>query len=69
MHLDGDESRIYRELTQYLGASDKAQNAIILMGALSKMDKNNKKVQKIKDGFLELVGVTFEDFNRFLDTL
>ncbi len=69
VHLDGDEARIYKELTQYLGGSERAQNAIILVGALSKLEKDSKRAQKIRDGFLELVGVSYEDLNRFLDTL
>ena len=69
MHLDGDEARIYKQLTQYLGASEKAQNAIILVGALSKLEENSRRAQKIRDGFLELVGVSYDELNMFLDTL
>lgn len=69
VRLDGDEARIYRQLTEHLGASERAQNAIILVGALSKLEKNSKRAQKIRDGFPELVGISYESFNQFLDTL
>ena len=69
VRLDGEEGRIYKQLTEFLGTSERAQNALILVGAMSKLGTTDKRVRKIKDSFLEMIGVSYDDFSRFLETL
>ena len=73
VYLDGLDARIFNQLLLKLGSEERVQNAMILTGLLSRTAKTGKQISKrqaneIRASFPELVGVSFEDFNKILET-
>ncbi|MHB1868935.1 MAG: hypothetical protein ACYCPP_08315 [Nitrososphaerales archaeon] len=74
VYLDGADARIFKHLRYKLGSDERVQNAMILTGLLAnrvgKSDLTSKRyAQKIKASFPELVGVSFEDFEKMLKAI
>jgi hypothetical protein len=73
VYLDGHDARIFKRLMYKLGSEERVQNAMILTGLLSRYEERStrstrRKAQEIKASFPELVGVSFEEFNKLLET-
>jgi len=74
VYLDGSDARIFKQLRDKLGSAERVQNAMILTGLLAnrmgKTDLSSKRYnQNIKASFPELVGVSFEDFEKMLKVI
>ena len=72
-YLDGRDARIFNQLLFKLGSEERVQNAMILTGLLSQtaetgMQISKRQANEIRANFPELVGVSFEDFNKILET-
>jgi hypothetical protein len=72
-YLDGSDARIFKRLLCKLGSEERVQNAMILTGLLSQttetgMRINKRQANETKASFSEFVGVSFEDFNKMLET-
>jgi len=73
VYLDGRDARIFNQLLFKLGSEERVQNAMILTGLLSQtaetgMQVSKRQANKIRASFPQLVGVSFEDFNKILET-
>jgi len=71
IYTDGADARLLRKLISALGSEEKAQNAIILMGFLTKLEKksdhaSSARAKRVRDNFEDLVGMPFQEFERFL---
>ena len=71
VYLDGRDARVFNQLLYKLGSEERVQNAMILTGLLSQTAEtgiSKRQSNEIKSSFPELVGVSFEDFNKMLET-
>ena len=73
VYLDGRDARIFNHLLSKLGSEERVQNAMILTGLLSQtaetgMQISKRQANEIRASFPDLVGVSFEDFNKILET-
>lgn len=73
VYLDGLDARIFKQLLYKLGSEERVQNAMILTGLLAQPAATGVPISKsvereIQNSFRDLVGVSFEDFNRILDS-
>jgi hypothetical protein len=74
VYMDGRDARIFKQLLYKLGSEERVQNAMILTGLLSQTMEASTKLGKqqaseIKASFPDLVGMSFEDFNKILDAI
>lgn len=74
VYTDGVDARLLRKLISALGSEEKAQNALILMGFLSKLEKKSGvayavRANKVRESFEELVGIPFQEFQRLTESL
>jgi hypothetical protein len=74
IYADGRDARVLRRLIEVLGSEERAQNALILIGFLSRLEKkagmaSATRVKMAKDSFRELVGVSYNDFGRIVESL
>ena len=72
VYADGLDARIIRKLIAALGSEERAQNSLILLGAIAKLQKNGNvssvaRAKKVKESFRELVGLTYNEYNRLLE--
>ncbi|MDA4130291.1 MAG: hypothetical protein OK457_05935 [Thaumarchaeota archaeon] len=74
VYADGRDARILKKLISLLGSEENAQNALILTGFLSKIEKKGgmafaARAGLVKESFRELVGVSYQEYGRILETL
>ncbi len=74
IYADGRDARVLRRLKDLLGSDEKVQNALILTGFLSKLEKKSgtataARIKLVKDNFRELVGVSYQEYGRIVDSL
>jgi len=74
IYADGRDGRVLRRLIDVLGSEERAQNALILVGFLSKLEKkagmaSATRVKMVKDSFRELTGVSYTEFSRIAEAL
>ncbi|HZW56091.1 MAG TPA: hypothetical protein VFF30_07370 [Nitrososphaerales archaeon] len=67
-YFDGKDARVFCFLREKLGCDERAQNAIILVGLVAKLEASSRKadrlkLRKTKQAFGELVGVPYEEFD------
>jgi hypothetical protein len=74
VYLDGLDARIFKRLLSKLGTEERVQNAMILTGLLGQKAETGirsirkQQVQNIKASFPELVGVSFREFSKLLES-
>jgi len=74
VYADGPDARIFRKLVRSLGSEERAQNALILTGAIYKLERKGGatsiiRAKRVKDGFRDLVGVTYLEYLKLVDEL
>lgn len=74
VYADGADSRVLQKLISKLGSEQKAQNALILTGFLSKLEKKSDPVSAARakiarENFRELVGVSLAEFQRIVESI
>ncbi|MDA4111554.1 MAG: hypothetical protein OK439_03385 [Thaumarchaeota archaeon] len=74
IYADGLDARVLRQLIEALGSEEKAQNALILTGFLSKLEKKGgtdslARAKRVKENFREIVGISFQEYSRILEAL
>jgi len=74
VYSDGVDARLLRKLIAALGSEEKAQNALILMGFLSKLEKKSGiasavRAKRVRESFQDLVGIPFQEFQRLTESL
>jgi hypothetical protein len=74
IYADGRDARALRRLIDVLGTEDRAKNALILIGFLSKLEKkagmaSATRVKMVKESFRELTGVSYSEFGRIVESL
>ncbi|MDA4130047.1 MAG: hypothetical protein OK457_04700 [Thaumarchaeota archaeon] len=74
VYADGRDARVLKKLISFLGSEENAQNALILTGFLSKLEKKGEmafaaRAKVVKESFGELVGVSYQEYYRILGTL
>jgi hypothetical protein len=65
---------VLRRLKEVLGSEEKVQNALILTGFLSKLEKKSgsvaaARIKVVKDSFRDLVGVSYQEYCRIVESL
>jgi len=73
IYADGSDARVLRKLISNLGSEEKAQTALILTGFLSKLEKkggvaSSMRATKVKENFEELVGISFQEFLKMIES-
>lgn len=72
VYMDGVDARVYKNLLKKLGSEERLQNAIILSGLLTKANSSSEfshaSVKRIKSGFNETVGISFEEFTSLVES-
>ncbi len=73
VYADGVDARLMRRLISRLGSEERVQNALILTGFISKLEKksgavNIARAKRVRQNFEELVGVSFQEFQRLTET-
>ena len=70
-YLDGSDARLFKALRARLGSDEKVQNALILTGILHVLDKslNRNEIGRIRNGFRKIVGMTYPEFEEFVDSI
>jgi hypothetical protein len=71
VYLDGADARLFNLLVSRLGSEEAAQNAVILVGLLAKLEKNgseqaNRATRNIHSAFRNLVGMSLEELNELV---
>jgi hypothetical protein len=74
VYADGEDARLLQKLISHLGSEEKAQNAIILSGFLSKLERkggpaSEARASRVRQKFEEMVGIPFEEFRRLIETI
>jgi len=74
VYTDGVDARLMRKLISSLGSEERAQNALILTGLLSKLEKKTDaasaaRAKRVRERFDELVGIPFQEFQRLTETI
>jgi len=74
VYADGNDARIIRNLVLRLGSEEKVHNALILTGALWKLERDGKvghstRARRVKDSFQELVGVSYREYLKIVEDL
>ncbi len=74
VYADGRDARVLKKMISLLGSEENAQNALILTGFLSKLEKRGgmasmARAELVKENFRELVGVSFQEYVRIVETL
>jgi hypothetical protein len=74
IYADGRDARVLRRMIELLGSEEKAQNALILIGFLAKLEKkagmaSAARVKVVKENFRELVGVSYGEFGRLVESI
>lgn len=72
VYLDGHDARLFKRLVKLLGSEERAQNAIILTGALADSPKeglSQDDAREIFNSFKELVGYDYEEFQKLVGEL
>ena len=74
MYADGVDARVIRKLISFLGSEERAQNALILTGLLSKLEKTSNAVstaraKRVRESFEDLVGISYQDFKRLSESI
>jgi hypothetical protein len=74
VYADGEDARLLRKLISRLGSEEKAQNAIILSGFLSKLERkggpaSEARASRVREKFEEMVGMPYEEFRRLMETI
>jgi len=74
VYADGHDGRVLKSLISLLGSEENAQNALILTGFLSKIEKKGgsafaARAKLVKESFRELVGVSYQEYGRILEAL
>jgi hypothetical protein len=72
VYADGADARLLRKLLSVLGSEERVQNALILTGLLSKLEKKTGtadavRAKKVRECFEGLVGVSFQEFQRLIE--
>ena len=72
VYADGVDARLMRKLKSHLGSEERVQNALILTGFITKLEKkggaaNATRAKRVRESFEELVGITFQEFQRLTD--
>jgi hypothetical protein len=78
VYADGRDARVIRRLIERLGSEEKLHDALILLGALSEIqsggktgsssrERRRRRAVMLRDCFLELVGISCEDFFKIID--
>ncbi len=78
-YLDGLDARIFNTLVERLGSEKRAQNAIILMGLLTKLgaeatgqsrrESQRKMGEIVREAFPESTGVSFAEFEKIISNI
>lgn len=72
VYLDGHDARLFKRLVKLLGSEERAQNAIILTGALADSPKEtltSEDTREVLDSFKDLVGFDYEEFQKLVREL
>jgi len=75
IYADGADARLLKKLVSVLGSEERARNALILTGFLSKLQKKSNdpssqvRARRARESFEELVGIPFKEFQKILETL
>jgi len=74
VYADGEDARFLKKLISRLGSEEKAQNALILAGFLSKLERkggpaSSARASRVKEKFEEAVGISYEEFRRLMESL
>jgi hypothetical protein len=73
VYADGKDARMLRKLIASIG-EERAQNALILFGFISKLEKKGGAVSaaralRARQKFEEVVGMSFEEFHRLMESV
>lgn len=74
VYSDGADARLFKKLISMLGSEEKVHNAIILTGFIAKQEKREgassaARAKRARDSFEELVGISYQEFQRLVSTL
>ncbi len=71
VYLDGPDARVFKRLVSKLGSEESAQNAIILLGFLTKLRETGAESQalQIENHWRSLVGVTKGVFDSVMEDI
>jgi hypothetical protein len=74
VYADGSDARVIQKLITILGSEERAQNALILAGFLSKLEKTSGsaaqvRAKRVREKFEELVGVSYLEFLKLAESL
>ena len=74
VYADGVDARLLRKLISSLGSEERVQNALILAGFISKLEKkggtvSTAKARRARESFNDLVGMPFQEFQRLTETV
>jgi hypothetical protein len=74
VYADGVDARLLQKLVSALGSEEKAQNALILMGFLAKLEKKGgaisaARIKRVVENFEQLVGISYEEFRQLIETI
>ena len=74
VYADGADARFLRKLISVLGSEERAQNALILTGFVAKLQKTGTassefRARRARESFEELVGVSYQEFQRILEKI
>jgi hypothetical protein len=73
-YFDGSDARVYKILVSRLRSEDSVQNAIILIGLMSKLKKlklpsATEEIERLQKSFPKHVGVSYKKFISLLDDI
>lgn len=74
MYADGIDARVLRKLISSLGSEERAQNAIILTGFLSKLERRSDlssaaRAKRVRENFEQLVGISYREFCNLTESI
>jgi hypothetical protein len=74
VYADGSDARMIQRLVTILGSEERAQNALILTGFLSKLEKTSgtaaqARAKRVREKFEEIVGVSYAEFLKLAESI